>query len=331
MNEEVAIWSRAMLTRNYPDLPFATADRPADAGRVISRTVAALEDNDFALQLLQSMAENDRQVLMEAGQANAALLKAAQTSAVLLPVDGTASMMLAGRDHLTIVSRQPGLALPLAAEDCFHVEDQLSGRVEFAFDDALGYLTSQPAQLGTGLHLSVRLHVPMIIRARQEGSIASILRPQGMRLYAVAMDGDKPEGDMLEIANIGALGRTEQELCQLLTDAVGKICQTENELRQREREEHAATLEDRVFRAQGILRSARLMTEAEFWRLWSDLRLGAAMELLPMQLWQVDALMNEAKPAHLRSYAEEDLNGEALDACRAARVREMLEEHENLL
>lgn len=331
MNDRVAIWSCATLTRNYPDLPFATADRPEDAGRVISRTVAALDDDDFALQLLQSMPENERQVLLESGLASASLIKAAQTAAVLLPVEGMAGVMLAGSDHMTIVSRQPGLTLPLVAEACFRVEDQLAGRVEFAYDDTLGYLTSQPAQMGTGLRLSVRLHVPMIIRAHQEGSIASILRPNGMRLYAVAMDGDKPEGDMLEVANIGALGQTEQELCQVLTDAVGKICQTELELRQRERQEHPTTLEDRVFRAMGILRSARLLSEKEFWRLWSDLRLGAAMELLPLQLAQVDELMTEAKPAHLRSYAEEDLSGEALDICRASRVREMLEEQQNLL
>lgn len=331
MNDAVVIQSGVTLTRNYPDIPFDTSGDPEAAALVISRTAEALESSDFVLQLLRGMSENDRLVLMERALANKALLQAARTSAALLPLEGSAGVMMGGSDHVLIACNQPGLALSLAAEACFSVEDRLSRRVNFAYDEALGYLTAHPSLTGTGMRASIRMHVPMIIRARQEGGIASAVRAQGIRLYALGMADEKPEGNVLEIANIGALGRTEQEICQALTAEANKICQMEAELRSRELQEHPVALEDRVFRALGTLRSARLLSEAEFWRLWSDVRLGAAMELLPLSVGQVDALMNEVKPAHLRSYAEEALTGEALDACRASRVRELLEEPTELL
>lgn len=323
MNDAVVISSHAAVARSYPDLPFDTTGAPEAAARVVSRTAAALEESGYALHLLREMAQDSRLALAESGQISRSLLRAEATAAVLLPADGAALVSVGGEEHVVLSACQPGLKLAQAAEDCFRAEDILASREKFAYDDQLGYLTGEPSLLGTGLRLRVRLHLPMMVRAGKLGGAAAAVMEQGLRLYPAF---ERPEGDVLELANASAMGRTEQELCQLVTQEAEKLCAQESTLRSRALQEQPAQLADRVSRALGLLKYARLMPEKEFWRLWSDLRLGAAMGLLPLMVEQADQLIHEAMPAHLRSYAEEPLEGERLDECRASRVRELLEE-----
>ena len=83
-------------------------------------------------------------------------------------------------------------------------------------------------------------------------------------------------------------------------------------------------MEDKVFRAWGILMNARLLPLKEFYSLWSALRLGAVLGLVPVAPEDLDALPVEVQDAHLRAYNEKPLTGEALDAARAARVQSVI-------
>ena len=324
MSDAVVISSGVLLTRNFADLPFNTAGRADVASKVVSRVAGVLTDHGFYLQLLRELNEDGRFALLESGAVSRSLLKAAQTSAVMLQEEGPTSVMLAGSEHVTIASHRGGQALQQVLEECFRVDDMLSEKVGFAYDEGLGYLTAQPTLTGTGMKASICLHVPMMIRARKLQEIDQILRPQGISIYVRAMVNDAPQGEILEIANKSALGRTEQEFCRMLTEAADKIRQIENGLRNEALEENRQLLQDRSSRALGTLRSARLLKQDEFWKLWSDLRLGVALGLLSLPLEQVDALVREAGPAHLRVRAGKPLSGDALDESRAARVRELL-------
>ena len=84
--------------------------------------------------------------------------------------------------------------------------------------------------------------------------------------------------------------------------------------------------EDAVQRAFGILTHARILPRGEFYQMYSNLRLGATMGLLPLSVQKVDEVLDQAQDAHLCIYAGETLSGQALDAARADRVRELLGE-----
>jgi len=88
-------------------------------------------------------------------------------------------------------------------------------------------------------------------------------------------------------------------------------------------------LEDKVWRAYGILRSARSLSTGEMLNLLSGLRLGVSLKLLPTP--RVDTL-NEilvlAQTAHRSREAGSSLEEPDADAARAAYVRERLEEDE---
>ena len=312
--------------RNYPDIPFDTRNAPEDAARVISRTASALQSEGFSLQLLRDMPQDRHIALMESGRIPLWVRNDRNTAAVLLPRDGSACLTLASMAHVVIAARRPGDNLADAAEECFAIDDALSRRVTFAFDDELGYLQGQYGQMGTGMNACLRLHLPLLLKSPGMEAIRKDAQREGVQFFTPTAN-QKNEFGILDVMNTSALGVTEGEICQLVSAQAEKLCGMEQELRQKALQDAPVALEDKVWRAFGLLQTARVLGQEEFWHLWSDVRLGAEMGLLPVTLEKADSLVPEALVAHLRGYAEEALTGEALDACRAARVRELLGEN----
>lgn len=326
MRNVFAVHSQVSLMRSYPDIPFDTRNNPEDASRVIGRTAAALQGEGFVLHLLRDMSQDRHIALMEAGRIPLWVRNDRQTSAVLLPRDGSACVTLASTAHVVIAAKRPGDNLADAAEECFAIDDALSRRVTFAFDEELGYLQGRYEQMGTGKNASMRLHLPLLLCSPEMEEIRRSAQQEGVQFFTPSA-GRKNEFGILDIMNMSSLGMTEHEICQLVTRQAEKLCDMERELRQKALQDAPTALEDKVWRAFGLLQTARVLSQEEFWRLWSDVRLGSGMGLLPVALEKVDSLVPEALVAHLRGYAEEALQGEALDACRAARVRELLGDH----
>lgn len=327
MKDAVVLSSRVRLARNYADLPFDTASRPEDAARCISRTAAALQhgqDGAFQLHRLHEMNESNRQAMAESRVISRDLLRCPDTAAVLISADASLSVMVNEDDHLRIQAIRPGMNLAEAAQACFRVDDELSRQAAFAFDNTLGYLTACPTNTGTGMRASVLMHLPMLTQGKQMGNVGQMVAKVGLNIRGVYGEGSEALGHVYQISNQVTLGRTEQELISAVTAVGVQLCDMEQSLRDKGLQSGRIPLEDLTFRAWGILNNARLLPMNEFYQHWSYLRLGAAMGLLPLSTAVCDALLEQAQPAHLCVYAEENLEGAALDEARASRVRELL-------
>lgn len=326
MNHPEVLSSRVRLARNYEDLPFDAA-RPGVAAACVSRTANAMalsgEDKGFALLTMASLGEDRRDALVESRLISGALA-ASPESAVLLREEDRVSVMMGEEDHLRIQAITDGLALNEAASRCFAVEDALSRHVRFAFDPQLGYLTAWPTDTGTGMRASLLMHLPMLTHHKQMGSVGQIAAKVGLNARGYFGEGSEALGDVFQISSQMTLGRTEAEVIATVTALAEQLSGTEAELRRQAMAEKRTATEDRVFRAWGILMNARILPLREFYGLWSSLRLGAVLGLVPVPPEALDALPVEAQDAHLRAYNEKPLTGEALDAARAARVHEII-------
>lgn len=325
MHEEIVLSSRVRLARNYEDIPFDVSGRPEFAAACIARTVNALKatgaDQGYEFFRLRDMSENARLAMAESRMISRDLLTTPETSAALVrPEDGT-SVMMNEDDHLRIQAVRPGLDLLSAASACFRIDDALSRQVNFAFDEQLGYLTACPTNTGTGMRASLLMHLPMLTKGKQMGNVGQLVSKVGMNIRGVYGEGNDALGQIYQISNQVTLGRTEQELISTVSTLGNQLCDMELALRDKALTEGKPPLEDIVFRAWGILSNARLMPLNEFYQHWSNVRLGAAMGLLKLDLALVDALLDHAQPAHLCIWADEPLTGTALDEARATRIR----------
>lgn len=328
MKDSIVLSSRVRLARNYEDLPFDASQRPEEAAKCISRTAGALRASrlgeHFVLHNLHGMSDANRRALAESRIISRDLLRTPETAAVLIRAEDSLSVMMNEDDHLRIQAIRPGLDLNSAAQACFEVEDELSRQAAFAFDEQLGYLTACPTNTGTGMRASLLMHLPMLTHGKQMGNVGQLVAKVGLNIRGVYGEGSEALGSVYQISNQVTLGRTEQELIGAVTAVGGQLCDMENALREKAMNEGRAPLEDLVFRAWGILKHARLMPMQEFYQHWSYLRLGAAMGLLPLPVQAADAVLDQAQEAHLCVWADEALTGQALDECRATRVRELI-------
>jgi len=328
MKDAIVLSSRVRLARNYEDLPFDLAQRPEEAARCISRTTGALRSSamgeSFQLHRLQEMDEMNRRALAESRLISRDLLRQPETAAVLLRAEDALSVMMNEDDHLRIQAIRPGLALDSAAQACFEVDDILSRQAAFAFDGQLGYLTACPTNTGTGMRASLLMHLPMLTHGKQMGNVGQLVAKVGLNIRGVYGEGSDALGNIYQISNQVTLGRTEQELISAVTAVGVQLSDMENALRDKAMTDGRLALEDLVYRAWGMMRHVRILPMQEFYQHWSYLRLGAAMGLLPLSVAAADTLLDQAQEAHLCVYAEEALEGQALDACRAERVRTLI-------
>ena len=84
-------------------------------------------------------------------------------------------------------------------------------------------------------------------------------------------------------------------------------------------------MEDRVFRAYGVLKYARMIDTSEFMDLISLVRLGAVKGIINMNSAQLEALMIQMQPATISLSVDRPLDKVERDKLRAQMVRQSLD------
>lgn len=304
-NNQIVVSSRVRLARNYHDLPFSNLGNTDKAQLCIDRARKALDgelpNDKFSLYLLREMNKLDQLSLMEQHLISRDLLQHSEIGAALVRKDHEISVMVNEEDHLRIQAMLNGFALLNAATLAFGAEDRLASVCDFSFDNQLGYLTACPTNTGTGMRASLMLHLPLLTRFKQMGNVSQTVAKLGLTIRGIYGEGSEALGDLYQVSNQVTLGRTENEIIEAVSAVGQQLIDMENVLRQRGDKE-SLDLEDSVWRSYGALHYAREMGTGEFMQHWSNLRLGAAMGLLPVPLGTVDELLTIAQDAHAKKF-----------------------------
>ena len=324
---DIVVSSRVRLARNYEDLPFRSRITAAQCEECVNRTLGALRalPDNYTYLPMEGMEENEKHALLESHLISPDLLKNETGAAVLVRGDERVAVMMNEEDHLRILAFAPGENLPRAAQDAFSIDDALQTGLSFAFDSQLGYLTACPTNTGTGMRASVMLHLPMLTFFKQMGKVNQLAAKVGLTLRGVYGEGSEARGNLYQLSNQVTLGRTEQDLVQAVTATARQMAEMERVFRGRSWDHDQVAFEDQLFRSYGLLTNARRIGVKEFMAHWSNLRMGAAMEKLPVSVDTCDALLTAAQPAHVLKAAGSALNEKEQDAYRSEIVRRVLQ------
>ena len=324
--KDIAVSSRVRLARNYEDLPFRGRISPSQREQCIQRTLEALRETPeiYRLFLLRGAEEAERKALMEAHLISPDLLGHEDAGAALIREDRKIALMINEEDHLRIQAFSAGAELQEAAENAFSIDDLLQRRLSFAFDPQWGYLTACPTNTGTGMRASMMLHLPLLTMLKQMGKVNQLAAKLGLTLRGIYGEGSQAQGNLYQLSNQVTLGRTEKEIIDAVSAVARQMGEMERVFRQKALEKDALLLEDQIFRSYGICSHARRMPLKEFMAHYSNLRLGAALELLPLSLSDCDELLIAAQPGHLMQAAGKSLDNKELDLQRGKLVRDVL-------
>ena len=140
--------------------------------------------------------------------------------------------MINEEDHLRMQVMQSGLNLQNVWEQINRLDDLIEEKVTYAFHDRLGYLTACPTNVGTGLRVSVMLHLPALVITRQIEKVFRSLQKISLAVRGLYGEGSQAMGDFYQISNQITLGRSETDLIQQVGDIVPVIIDYERQARE---------------------------------------------------------------------------------------------------
>jgi protein arginine kinase len=334
---EIVLSTRVRLARNLQGFPFPIRADVEDSARILERARAAIAEvdslPDATIWEVADLDARDREILLERHLISRELIERAAArpshAALVLARDDDLGLMVNEEDHLRLQSFSPGFALAETWRRLDRLDEELGTLLPFAFHHELGFLTSCPTNVGTGLRASVLIHLPGLVLTKEISKVLEGISQVGLTYRGFHGEGSEVVGNLFQLSNQTTLGKTEEDLVEHLEKVTGKVIEYERSARSVLLREAPTVLEDKVWRAYGILRSARSLSTGEMLNLLSGLRLGVSLKLLPTP--RVDTL-NEilvlAQTAHRSREAGSSLEGPDADAARAAYVRKRLEEDE---
>ena len=327
---DVVISSRVRLARNLHRFPFLTVATPQVRSEVERFVRPRLEEGKLPRKLvywsLGDLTAVERTLLVERHLISKEHEKADGERGVAVGGDEAISIMVNEEDHLRLQVIRSGLQLDEAYEEIDRMDTALEGSLNFAFSPQFGYLTACPTNVGTGLRISVMMHLPAAVLSKQMDKVLQSLQRLNYTVRGFYGEGTQPLGDFYQVSNQITLGKSERDIISELKRVIPEILKFERQWRHKLLEDEPRRLEDRVWRAYGILKHARRITSEEATDLLSALRLGVTLNVITGIPHKVlNELFIFTQPAHLQKIERKILDPDERDSVRAEFIRRRLE------
>ncbi|AOY75139.1 protein arginine kinase [Clostridium formicaceticum] len=328
---DIVISSRVRIARNVEGIPFPHNITDDKAQEIVDKVYhGMIEGNSslrdkFQLISMKGISEIERLNYVEKHLISPDLTKNVTIGNMLLNSEETISIMIHEEDHIRIQCLLPGLQLENAWNTADKIDDLLEEKIDYAFDEELGYLTTCPTNLGTGMRASVMMHLPALGLTRYIQGVLRAAGQIGLDVRGIYGEGTEFLGNLYQISNQVTLGVTEKEIVGNLHDVTLQIIEKERIARQSLLTTKKIELEDKVFRSFGILKNARKITAHEAMQLISDVKLGVDLRLIQeVQLEKLNGLITMIQPGYLQKHFNRILGVDERDVKRAELIREVL-------
>jgi protein arginine kinase len=326
---DIVISSRIRLARNLADFPFinrcSETDR-AQIEKIMHECVLGVKESGQLLYFELNQLEGvDRQMLVERHLISREHAESQGARAVAIDGQETFSLMINEEDHLRMQVLHSGLNLRSVWDQINVIDDLIEAKVNYAYHERLGYLTACPTNVGTGMRVSVMLHLPALVITRQIDKVFRSLQKINLAVRGLYGEGSQATGDFYQISNQITLGRSEEELIKQVGDIVPVIIDYERQAREFLIKESHENLHDRVSRAYGILRTAQTISSEETMHLLSSVRMGVNLGLISdLAIPVVNELFIHTQPAHLQKLTGGQLDTTDRNIERARYLRQHL-------
>ena len=326
---DVVISTRIRFARNLRDYPFPCR-LSEDSKRRVAATVrnAALGGSHaisgrFRYIQMSELTQEEAVSLVERHLVSPEFISNSEERQLLLLDDETVSIMINEEDHIRLQVMTEGFDLDKAYELASRIDTLLDERLKFAFSDRLGYLTQCPTNLGTGMRASVMLHLPALRATKAMRKIAENLTKLGLTIRGAYGEGTDPVAVMYQLSNQISLGISEKTAIDNLKNITRQLIA--QELKAREAICGQTVIQDKVYRSEGTLRYARLISGEEALRCLSDIRMGVTSGLIKnISLDTINRLFVEIQPATLMQSVGKNLEPSERDEERAKLIRKTL-------
>ena len=328
-DDGIVLSTRIRLARNLAGHRFPGALPPEERSAIAETAEAAaagpLGGDAMLVFDPGAMERIDREVLAERRLVSGDLLHSPAGTLLLLRPDETMSVSVNDEDHLRLQTIRPGFRLAESLGELGRLDDALAARLDYAFDDKLGYLTASPTNVGTGMRASVMLHLPGLVLSQQIGGTVQGIGKLNLSVGGAFGDGTDNRGNLFVISNQSTLGESEEQILERLAAVIRQIVAQERLARAALIEKDRNAIFDFVGRSYGVLRHSYCLGGAEAVKCLSGVRFGVDAGLFgSLTGARLNELFLAIGAAHLQKRAGRELSAAERSARRAALCRDML-------
>ena len=326
---EIVLTSRVRLARNIREFPFphqATTKQREEILGAVGRVIENLPLLQGSLSLrLDTMDVLDKQFLVERHLISREQAQGSDPKAVIISDLEIFSLMINEEDHLRMQAVKSGFQLRDAYALIEDLDSQMEKKLHFAFDASLGYLTTCPTNVGTGMRASVMLHLPALVLSKQINQVLQAIIKLGLAVRGLYGEGTEASGNLFQISNQVTLGKKESDILDNLERVIKQILGHERNARKLLLKNNLYQLQDKIGRAYVILKNAHIISSKEAIELLSTMRMGVDLGLFKgIDRQCINEMILLTQPAHLQLATARTLDAEERDMARAELIRQRM-------
>lgn len=323
---DIIISSRIRLARNVKDFFFPlrmTEKQNKDFLERLKSTNRKLKG--YELVEMNKTDPLNRKLLCERHLISRDQVTEPANKGLLLKKDEKCSIMINEEDHFRIQVFQSGFDLNNTWDTAEKIEKEIGQDFEFAFSSTFGYLTACPTNVGTGIRASCMVHVPALVITKKMSRILEFIDKLSFTTRGLFGEGSQAVGNFFQVSNQVTLGSSEKEVIKNLEGIIKQLKQQETSARSYLMSSYKHSLQDKVWRALGSLKSARLISSDEALTHLSLLRLGTDLGIIGgLEKELINNLFVTTQPAHLQKIYKRQLSHTERDLIRGKLLGEKL-------
>jgi len=328
---DVVVSTRLRLARNLSNHRFPVAASQHERKDVFEEVLGALKRiesfHNFTSYNFRRLPRLDQQLLVEERVASPDLLGIEGERGVVSDSAHRINIMINEEDHLRMQCIDSGCG-PESMFDLLDAIDTTMGeKLSFAYDTRRGFLTSCPTNAGTGMRVSYLVHLPGLVLTKTADQVLQAAAQMGVCTRGFFGEHAGIVGAFFQLSNQAALGIGEKEFIKQTRSAIRTIAGCERESREKIMHNAKTELEDKVWRAYGIIAYATTLSVGEFLNLSSALRLGIEVGIFEkLTVRRLNRIMLLVLPAHMQAYVGRTMNDDDINRERADLVRTLFKE-----
>lgn len=326
-NSDVVVSTRVRLARNIKGFNFENRCTKEEKKQILEKIEKIVPALGYGLQLLKlkDMDQLTKISLVEKHVISPEFANSKdENNAILINNEENICIMINEEDHLRMQFFAEGMAIEELMNLAIEVDQRLEKLLDYSYNEKYGYLTACPTNVGTGVRVSVMIHLPGLAETGNLNKVLHIVNNFGMNVRGVYGEGSQSMGDMYQISNNQTLGITEQEIAKNMKTITEKVIEQER-IARKYLGKDAQRFADKVYRAFGILQNARLLSSNECIELLSDVKLGTDMGVIAeLDDAKVKKLFLYTKPANLQKYYGKIMNSNERDSKRTEIIRQII-------
>lgn len=328
-DSDVVLSTRIRTARNIKGFPFVNRYTKKDALKIIEIVEEAVNSLGYGLKVikLKDLDDVTKLSLVEKHIISPEFAyNKSEIGAIAINDDENICIMINEEDHIRIQVFSAGQELKNALNLEMEIDEKLSKLIPYSYSEKYGFLTSCPTNVGTGLRGSVMVHLPALTKTGNIRKVLEVVNGFDMNIRGLYGEESKVSGDIYQISNKQTLGISEEETIKSLKIITDKVVEQER-LARKMLGKQQIELEDKVYRAFGVLANAKKISSEECNQLLSDVKLGTDLGIIKeLNDLKIRKLETYTKPANLQKITGQPLDVYMRDIKRAEIIKQIIKE-----